>query len=272
MPVFKTHRGPYSGANVFLMCNENLYTSGIAPFQAVKRDAPLGLPRPEGLLTFTATVVNNTIVVAWTLISNVPKLDRMKIWIKSIDAKIHPQLAGTAPCFPAGTFTISTVRAIGGIPISLPPGKYQIQAQTVNEYGKTGVPTTILTVRVGPDNFTPFYFSPRLLLLSLPGQTANIPWTTLSVAGIAPATANAILLYATLERLAGGAPPENAILNIRRDSTQGIAEQLESIYALPAAQNSIIPLTPLLTFDYSFTRIGANGLYAVSIYAIGYIY
>jgi hypothetical protein len=274
MSLIKKKKGPYSPSNMFLLINENRYKAGLAVFTDILRDAPLGRPRPEALRTVSAVVAGNNIEFSWTLITNVPKTDRLILWIRSINAKIHPQVAGNAPCFPAGTFTISTVRAISGIPISIPPGVYELQAQTVNDYGKTGVVSELLRLRVGPDNLTPVFYSPRQTLVALPLVAADIPWTTVSVAGIVPPQANGLIIYAEIFGI--GPNINSATLAIRKAATQGPCIQLVSLPFIqtpqPKANNGIVPITDPLTFDYSVLGVLPLNAYGINIFAIGYIH
>lgn len=273
--IFKGHPGPASGFNMFLMRNLLRYTAGIAPYTSLLKSAPLGISRPEGLATTSAVVVANTITFSWTLISNFPTTNRLKLWIKSTDAKIYVQLAGTAPTFPAGSIIISTVKATSGIPISIPPGKYTLQAQVVDINGKTSTDSEQLTVRVGPDNFTPTYFTPRQNILSLVGVAVDVPWTTLLLAGLVPPNTNSILVFAIQELVFLGNDGLGTKLSLRKDSIQG--ECMSSMFAAAPpgnkyiADNAIIPLTAGLTFDYAFTGIHAGDTYFVNIYMIAYI-
>jgi hypothetical protein len=274
--IMKGHTGPMSGFNAFLLRNYNRYSAGITPYTQILTNPNLGVPRPEGLATTQAVVVNNTIVFSWTLITNVPKLDRLKLWIRSIDAHIHVQLIATAPCFPAGSITISTVRSVSGIPITLPPGRYNLQAKVTDINGRESVDSEVITVRLGPDNFNQVYFAPRTLLVNLPNLAAAIPWTTLSVAGLVPPNANAIIVYTEIETFLAGLAGTYAIINLRKDVTQGISLQRQitgnAPAIVPVSDSGIIPLTSTLSFDYQVTKSVDVTTYNARVYLIGYVY
>jgi hypothetical protein len=276
MTIFKGPSGPLSAFNRFLKHNLDRWNAGITPYTQILKVAPIGIPRPEGFATTTATVVNNTIVFSWTCITNVPTTSRLQLWIRSTDAKVYVQLAGTAPVFPAGSITITQVKKTSGVPISLPPGKYDLQAQVCSIDGLHSAPSQVWTVRLGPDNFRLVEFSPRSLLVNLPGIVASVPWTTLSVAGLVPANANALLVYAEAE-FAGGLGLAQVSFELRKDSTQGISFQKieydDTILSFPKSDNGILPLTSALTFDYRVTYTGAPPVsFNFRVYAIGYIY
>ena len=276
MTIFKGPSGPLSAFNRFLKHNLDRWAAGITPFTQILTVAPIGLPRPEGFATTTATVVNNTIVFSWTLITNVPSTNRLQLWIRSTDAKVYVQLAGTAQTFPAGSITITQVKKTSGVPISLPPGKYDLQAQVCDINGLHSAASPILTVRLGPDNFRLVEFSPRSLLVSGAGVPISIPWTTFSVAGIVPTNANGILLYSSLETSLFGIAPQSAELDLRKDVTQDISSEnyINATRGLfrPNTKNAIIPLTTARTFDYRLFIIPGAATYNFQLYAIGYIY
>ncbi len=273
MPIYKTHTGPMSGFNMFLMRNLNRYSAGITPLTNIMKDAPLGLPRPEGFKTVSVTATANSITFSWTLINNVPKTDRFKLWIRSVDAKVHPQLVQHAPMFPESSITITTVKSVSGIPISLPPGRYELQAQVINVFGKTGVDSERLQIRIGPDNFNFVEISPAQTILGAAGLSPTTAWATISLLGIIHPMANAIQVMVELLKTAG-VPGNLSEVQLRRDSTQGVCLGFTvndgAIPSYFSTDSGIIPVTSLSSFDWRLTGPAGAELYSVNIYLLGY--
>lgn len=275
--IFKGFTGPMSGFNLFLLRNYNRYSAGITNYTQILTNPALGVPRPEGLATVSAIVVNDSIIFSWTPITNVPTVNRLKLWIRSTDARIHSQLIATAPVFPAGSITITTVRGVSGIPISIPPGKYQLQAKVTDINGRESVESEILTVRIPHDNFMPIYYEPRIQLLNLVNIAASVPWTTISVAGITPPDANAVILLVQINVAVPGPVTASAKIKLRRDTSQdtGLARgiQADAVPNVPSSDCGLIPIATPKQFDYEISLIPvAAERYDAQIYAIAYIH
>jgi len=273
--IFKGYRGPFSAFNMFVTRNFARWSAGLKPLTDILRMAPLGLARPEGFRSVSAIVGPNFIEFSWTLITNLPKTDRFKLWIRSIDARVHVQLAATSPCHPEGTITITSVRGISGIPISIPPGRYELQAQIVNESGLESVDSERIEIRMMPDNFKLVYMVPRTLIYTNIGTPSIIPWTTPPLAPFVPPGANGILIQAELLK-SGGVLANNSLLEIRRDSTQGVGLSVRTLpTAVPTqihSDNGIIPITQALTFDLQLTGPVGPETYDINIYMLAYIH
>jgi len=262
-------RGPFSGYNAFIACNMNRYTSGYSPVTDILEDAPINAEVPEAIKNLSATKAGRVITVAWEYINPGPREERLEIWIRSIDAGIHPQLIYSEDRNADGNTDISTVRKTSGIDVELPNGVYQLQAMIVNQYGLTSQPSELVYIQLGgEDVFT--YFSTRQQVVNLNNVVADIAWTTLDLSSLIPAGAHtAILLMEHTNNVAGGAPSYFAA---RKDATQaGACKGL--ITPATNAQGGtpfICPITTDRKIDY-MVDITAPMDVDVDVYLIGYI-
>jgi hypothetical protein len=270
--VISPYQGPKHGFNGFLECNMNRYLSDLTPIDNVITVAPIGLPKPEPLLSLSAAQSGKSIVVSWTTITSGPRSDRIEIWLKNIAAKIHPQLIATANVIPAGSITLNYVRGVSGLQITPPPGLYIIQAQVVNSFGLVSTPSEAVYLRViGDDVFT--YFATRQKVLELLAIGGSVGWTSLDLSTYIPTGANSVILYVEAGSIAG-VGGNYVIVCARKDSVAGesIKYYHDDVTSIIAGETALMEVKSDRTIEYKVDGPFAGaGTYDIRIYLLGYV-
>lgn len=141
-------RGPFTAWNAFLACNMNRYLSGYSLLTDILIAPPIGFSKPEPLKTVSATAGIGEVTFCWEYITPGPRNERLEVWIKSVDAEVHPQLIYTEARNADGCTVITSVRGKGGIPLTPTPGTYRLQAMVVSQYGLTSQPSELVSARI----------------------------------------------------------------------------------------------------------------------------
>lgn len=264
-------RGPFSGYNLFIACNMNRYMSGYAPLTDILEDAPISKAKPEPLKTFSVSKAGRTLTPAWEYITPGPLNERLEIWIRSIDAGVHPQLIYTEARNADGSTDIVHIRKTGGAWSYLPNGVYQLQCQIVNEYGLVSPPSELVYIQLGgADTFT--YLPARLNVFTLNNQAVSIPDTDVDLSATIPAGAHAAIVVLTMYTTAIGTAGTKSFqlynslaqgdaLRILQDNSQNDLE----------GKQAHIPLSSDRHMRYSYTHAGVGGTTTLALDLLGYI-
>jgi hypothetical protein len=268
--LIRIPRGPYSGYNAFISCNMNRYSYNYSILTSILLTAPITQQRPEPLKTLLAVVVGRTIAVSWEYITPGVKNERLGIWIKSVDADIHPQIIYTEARNADGTTIVSAVNKTSGTSISLPDGVYQVQAIIINEYGIITAPSELVKVQLGAASVDTYFANP-IIALSLPNQNASTARTIIDVSASIPDGAIAAILLVGANVTVGASSVDN--ISTYQDATtstpQIIATQ-PGVTVGTSFNQGIQPLKSDRSFEYD-TTVNAGNTTGFFIFIIGYI-
>ncbi len=128
--VIPVNRGVMSGFNAYSLINVLGFTAGLSAIGVFFDDAPLGLKKPDPPNAISVSSSVNQIVVDFTDPMKAFTGSRIRVWIRSIEAKIHAQQATNVALLVA-TAVLTTVNAANGAAIPVPAGQYSVQLDTV---------------------------------------------------------------------------------------------------------------------------------------------
>jgi hypothetical protein len=265
-------RGPFSGYNAYIACNLNRYTYGYSVLTDILEDAPLGRALPEPLLSFAVTKAGRELTAAWTYINPGPLEERLGIWIRSVDAGIHPQMIYTEARNADGSTVIAEARRTSGIDVTLPNGVYQLQAIIVNQYGLTTAPSELVLIQLGgADVFT--YFAVREPILNLDNQVTPLGPIRIELSALIPDGAHSAIVLVQISQVTAGTAGA-ATLRVRKDLFQGASIVLE-VNRSPTVPNmksdcAIMGIHSNRTIEYDMDYSG-DAQYDLDIYLLGYV-
>jgi len=263
-------RGPFSPWNAFLACNMNRYLSGYSLITDILIVPPLGLSLPEPLKALHATSSTGQIFVDWEYINPGPKAERLEIWIKSVDALVHPQMIYTEARNANGTLTISAVRSRGGVYITPPRGTYKIQAQIVDKYGRTSQPSELVLTRIqGDDMFT--YFTIDQQVISFGSQTANIAETDLDLSLLIPAGAHSAIFLIELRSNDGAGGRSQLRLRKSAGTHDMMTGTIKGDNWGSAFDNGVCEIDSARHIKYQFAILDGTANIAIVLHLLGYI-
>lgn len=264
-------RGPFSGYNTFIACNMNRYSSGYSAIDEILEDAPIGKAKPDPV---SETIIGKTgrqITYGFNFTVEEPREERVVVWIRSIDAGIHPQIIYTEARDDGNTISITEAKKTSGIWVTLPNGVYQLQTQITNQYGLTSPPSELMFIQLGgADTYT--YLTPRVQVLDLNAQAGNVGITDIDLSGEVPEGAHSAIILAEIIPTALGGAGLNELL-LCKSAAQGVCVVVTNIQPQNDQnfETAIMAITSDRKIRYAFNFSGAPAAFDLNVWLLGYI-